>query len=193
MRRALEYMANFYDKPPAGVTLKGHPPGSESVYAGLKSSPAENGEDPALNRTRLQNSVTPMLMTPDKTDREQRSGSEGSALGKRRREDEEAGAMTNGNANANTNSVIPPVANGTGLRIPAAARQMMNGDSPLKKQKIENGNTEPPSSNGVDLHVNSASQSINTSAGGTSQTIAPPSEAAKVEDDAGSEEGEVEE
>lgn len=196
MRRALEYMANFYDKPPAGVTLKGHPPGSESVYAGLKSSPAENGEDPALNNTRLQNSVTPMLMTPDKTDREQRSGSEGSTLGKRRREDEVAAATTNGDATAHANGVLPilPGTNGIGSRIPAAARQMMNGEeNPTKKQRTGNGSIEPPSSNGIGPQINSTSQSMDPSANGISQPITTPTEPATFEDDAGSEEGEVEE
>ena len=151
VRRAMEYVADFYANAPGGLMLKGQTPGGESVYSRMKG-------DDGLEGTRVRNlSLTPALASPEG------AGSEASANGKRAREEEDT-AMSNGNGNGNgTIPVRVPNTNGTASRIPAAAREAMNGEGVAKRQKVD----EP--------------------IGATNGTSAP------AHDDAGSEEGEVEE
>jgi protein BUR2 len=164
LRRALAYMGDFYTNTPTGLQVKGG--GAESVYAALKSSPLEVDED----ATRLRKSVTPQLMTPV---RAERSGSEVSINGKRRR-DEDDEAKVNGGMNGNGSLVVPPTTNGTGSRIPAAARDMANGEHPAKRQRTAEAETVPE----IPQH---------------SADAAPAPAPAINDEDAGSEEGEVEE
>jgi len=142
----MNYIAEFYDNAGGKLLLKGQTPGNESVYAGMKSGEVgENGEanDAGLERTRLRNtSVTPNLLTPD---RAVRSGSEVSANGKRPREADDHAELNgnvnvNVNGNGNGNGAAPhPTTNGTGSRVPAAARELPNGDSAAKRQRVEDG------------------------------------------------------
>jgi protein BUR2 len=164
LRKALAYMGEFYTNTPTGMQVKGGGSGGESVYAALKSSPLD-GREVEDDATRLRKSVTPMLMTPV---RGERSGSEISVAGKRAREEDEEAGKVNGNGNG-----VPavPVANGIS-RIPAAGREQANGDHPSKRQRTAETEGAP---GGVEA--------------GTSQRTAP----VVVDEDAGSEEGEVEE
>jgi protein BUR2 len=133
IRKALNYMADFYTNAPSGFQLK---PGSESIYAGLRSPP--DADDLDDNRTRLMKEQTPVTPVPM-----ERSGSEMSL--KREREDD--GMAKNGNG-------IGTSANGhPSSRIPAAASMSSSQQQPdergVKRIKLDDGSvaaatTAPP-------------------------------------------------
>jgi protein BUR2 len=155
IRKACNYMADFYAHVPGGVKA-----GIESIYVGLRSPIDGSASE---HRTRLKRSQTPTTPEPM-----ERSTSEQSL--KRGREEESQGEKENGR-DVGTNG--HPPGPGYNPRIPAAA-QLNVTDRPAKRAKTEEKTEE--SQEVIPLPSNGS--------------IKPD---LKQEEDAGSEEGEVEE